>query len=45
MRFHVVQDIVNLALWRSGAGEEVEQGDDLRFIKLFDIVEIEIPGA
>ena len=45
MRFHVIQDIVDSSLRRSGAGEEIEQGDDLRFIEIFDIVEIEIPGA
>ena len=45
MRFHVVQNIVNSSLGCSSAGEEVEQGDDLRFIEVFDIVEIKIPGA
>ena len=45
MRFYVFLDVVNSSLGCSSAGEEVEQGDDLRFIEVFDIVEIEIPGT
>lgn len=45
MRFHVVQYIVYSAFRRLHAGIEIEQSDDLRFIEVFDIVEIEIPGA
>ena len=45
MRFHIVQNVIYLSLWCSCAGEEIEQGDDLRFIEVFDNIEIEIPGA